>query len=291
MIVRIPESIRKGKQGRPHSVDSQLVSSIDFGPTVLNLAGIDVPGHMQGRAFLGGKLGARGDVYGARDRMDERYDIIRMVRDSRFRYIRNYEPLAVLPIHEHAGKGATMKEIRRLEKAVACRRGAAFSAGRKPVEELYDLENDPHEVNNLASKPEHANRLKTMREAHYRWVRETRDIGLLPEPEIIAREKMHGARYDILRQDGSTAVMIDWAKPPRWLPPARPRSQGCSQRWMIPMPRCVTGVRPAWATSPREPLSSQARCARRLAIHLRACVSRLVVRWHEWASRRTRYPR
>ena len=106
-----------------------------------------------------------------------------------------------------------MKEIRRLEKSGGLS-GATrlFSAGRKPVEELYDLENDPHEVNNLASKPEHANRLKTMREAHYRWVRETRDIGLLPEPEIIAREKVHGARYDILRQDGSTAVMTRLGK-------------------------------------------------------------------------------
>ena len=210
LIVRIPVSFREGKQGRQHTIDSQLISSIDFAPTVLNLAGVDVPGHMQGRAFLGGKLGAaRRYVYGARDRMDERYDIIRMVRDSRFRYIRNYEPLK--PYYQYMNtpeKGATMKEIRRLEKTGGLS-GAArfFSAGRKPVEELYDLKNDPHEVNNLAANPEHSDRLKTMREAHYRWVRETRDIGLLPEPEIIAREKVHGARYDILRQDGSTAVM------------------------------------------------------------------------------------
>ena len=210
LIVRIPERLRNGKQGRPHTVDSQLISSIDFAPTVLNLADIEVPGHMQGRAFLGGKLGAsRPYVYGARDRMDERYDIIRMVRDNRFRYIRNYEPLK--PYYQYMNtpeKGDTMKEIRHLEKNGGLS-GAVrlFSARRKPVEELYDLENDPHEVNNLAAKPEYADRLKTMREAHYRWVFETRDIGLLPEPEIIAREKVHGARYDILRQDGSATIM------------------------------------------------------------------------------------
>ena len=210
LIVRIPERLRTGTQGKPHTIDSQLVSSIDFAPTVLNLADVDVPGHMQGRAFLGDALTApRRYVYGARDRMDERYDIIRMVRDDRFRYIRNYEPLK--PYYQYMNtpeKGATMKEIRRLEKSGGLT-GAArlFSADRKPVEELYDLENDPHEVNNLAANPGHAERLNTMREAHYRWVRESRDIGLLPEPEIITREKVYGARYDILRQEGSTAVM------------------------------------------------------------------------------------
>ena len=210
LIIRIPERFRVTSQGKPHTVDSQLVSSIDFAPTVLNLAGIDIPGHMQGRAFLGEKLSApRQFVYGARDRMDERYDIIRMVRDSRFRYIRNYEPLK--PYYQYMNtpeKGATMKEIRRLEKSGGLPAAAQFfSAGRKPVEELYDLENDPHETRNLAADPAHAGRMQTMREAHYRWVRDTRDIGLLPEPEIIAREKVHGARYEILRQEGSTAVM------------------------------------------------------------------------------------
>ena len=210
LIIRIPEQFRAASQGEPHTVDSQLVSSIDFAPTVLNLAGIDIPGHMQGRAFLGEKLSAPLQfVYGGRDRMDERYDIIRMVRDSRFRYIRNYEPLK--PYYQYMNtpeKGATMKEIRRLEKSGELSAAAQlFSAGRKPVEELYDLENDPHEIRNLAADPAHADRMQKMREAHYRWVRDTRDIGLLPEPEIIARGKVHGARYEILRQEGSKAVM------------------------------------------------------------------------------------
>ena len=66
----------------------------NFGPTVLNLAGVSLPGYMQGKAFLGKTLEpARNYVYGARDRMDERYDIIRMARDHCYKYIRNYEPL------------------------------------------------------------------------------------------------------------------------------------------------------------------------------------------------------
>ena len=92
LIVRIPEAFRVGGQGEPGAVTDRLVSSIDFGPTVLNLAGAGLPDHMQGQPFLGTDLGAEREfVYGARDRMDERYDIIRMVRGKRYRYIRNYE--------------------------------------------------------------------------------------------------------------------------------------------------------------------------------------------------------
>ena len=91
LIVHLPEKFRKDKQGTPGTVTDQLVSSIDFGPTVLSLAGLPIPEAMQGRPFLGPKTApARDYVYGARDRMDERYDIIRMVRNKRFKYIRNY---------------------------------------------------------------------------------------------------------------------------------------------------------------------------------------------------------
>ena len=94
LIVRIPEPYRVAYQGIPATVTNRLVSSIDLGTTVLNLAGVDVPDVMQGLAFLGEDLKeARDYVFGARDRMDERYDIIRMARDHNFKYIRNYEPL------------------------------------------------------------------------------------------------------------------------------------------------------------------------------------------------------
>ena len=93
LIVRIPESLPHSNQALPNAIDRQLISSIDFAPTVLGLAGLSIPNHFQGRAFLGNHLSPqRSYVYGARDRMDERYDIIRSVRDQRYRYIRNYEP-------------------------------------------------------------------------------------------------------------------------------------------------------------------------------------------------------
>ena len=194
LIVRIPVAA-----GLKPGVSSQLVSSIDFGPTVLSLAGLEIPKHMQGRSFIGGV--PRKFVFGARDRMDERYDIIRSVRGPRYRYIRNYEPLKTYYQYMNTPeKGATMREIRRVADAGKLPPAAKlFIAPVKPTEELYDLETDPHEIHNLAGERKHADKLKELRAAHSDWVKRTGDLGLLPEAEIEIREKAAGARYNILK--------------------------------------------------------------------------------------------
>ena len=194
LIVRIPGH-QVGK------VDSQLVSSIDFGPTVLNLAGIDFPKEIQGRAFLGKNLSSpRKYIFGARDRMDERYDIIRAVFDGRFRYIRNFEPLK--PYYQFMNtpeKGATMREIRKAEKdSTLSAAGKLFSSETKPVEELYDLENDPHEINNLAGDPKYLTTVENLREVMSKWQSSIGDIGLIPEAEIEIQEKQSSSRFEIM---------------------------------------------------------------------------------------------
>ena len=207
LIVRIPEALRVGRQGEPGRVENELVSSVDFGPTVLNLAGISVPKNTQGRAFLGKNLKeSRSYIYGARDRMDERYDIIRSVRDQRYRYIRNFEPLK--PYYQYMNtpeKGATMKEIRKAESSGNLSPTMAlFSADRKPVEELYDLQNDPQEIHNLAGDDDQQKRLIIMRAALADWQNEVGDIGLIPEAEIEIQEKTRGSRYEILHRGKSS---------------------------------------------------------------------------------------
>jgi uncharacterized sulfatase len=208
LVVRIPEKFRVDEQGEPGTVSDQLVSSIDFGPTVLRLAGLDVPPHVQGQPFVGADLPRPRDyVYGARDRMDERYDIIRMARDKRFLYIRNYEPLKTYYQYMNTPeKGVTMNELRRLHAAGELADAAEFYfSPTKPVEELYDCAADPHNIHNLADDPDHADVLERMRAAHLKWVQDTKDVGLIPEPIIAAREKQLGSPYAILRQPGGHA--------------------------------------------------------------------------------------
>ena len=210
LIVRIPPKLRAAGQGQPGGVNDELVSLIDLGPTVLNLAGVTIPGHLQGRAFLGPNLPPpRQYVYSARDRMDERYDVIRAVRDERYRYIRNYE--AHKPYYQHisyAEVGPTMQDLRRLHAEGKLPPAAErFMADHKPAEELYDLRTDPHEIDNLAGSDEHRGVLERMREAHVNWVLETRDLGLVPEAEIAERESICGSRYAILRQPDAKGLL------------------------------------------------------------------------------------
>jgi len=192
LIVRLP--------GGPTGVRDKLVSSIDLSPTTLNLAGLPIPGYMQGQAFMGANAPApRRFVHGARDRMDERYDIIRMVRDARFKYIRNAAPhLPYDQFMNTAEKSPIKHELHRLAAAGELPPGAAWVSGNiKPVEELYDTVADPHELNNLAGDYRFDGQLSMMRAMYYGWATQTGDLGLIPEPELVVLAKQFGSRYAI----------------------------------------------------------------------------------------------
>ena len=209
--IHVPLVIRWPGVLEPGSTVDDLVSFIDFGPTVLSLAGVAVPSHMQGRPFLGEqKAPAREYIYAARDRMDEAYDLIRAVRDKRYKYLRNYMPEVTYAQHiNYMDEMPAMKEWRRLhaEGKLEGPRKIFFSE-TKPVEELYDTVSDPHEVNNLAGSPEHRNVLARLRAEHERWRKRTTDLGLIPEPELMERMRP-GGKYETtatpeITQDGST---------------------------------------------------------------------------------------
>jgi uncharacterized sulfatase len=137
--------------------------------------------------------------------MDERYDCVRVVRDRRYRYLRNYLPH--LPYMQHIAymeEGWTMKELRRLQREGKLPPAARLMmSAAKPVEELYDAEADPHELRNLAEDPAHRAALERLRAEHERWSFETRDLGLIPEPIVDELGRRYGSRYAILRQPDS----------------------------------------------------------------------------------------
>jgi uncharacterized sulfatase len=188
LIVRWPGKIEAG------SVRDDLVCFLDLAPTVLSLAGIDPPTHFQGQPFLGQRIRTRQYIFAARDRMDETLDIIRGVRDKRFKYIRNYCP--DLPYSQHItymDEMPTMKEWRRLagENKLAAPQKIFFQPS-KPVEELYDTDADSHEIHNLAGNPTYAGELVRLRGAHEKWRVETGDLGLIPEAELMERVRPGG---------------------------------------------------------------------------------------------------
>ena len=193
LIIRVPEKLRKLAAPanpdalKPKSVNEDLVAFIDFAPTMLSLAGVRIPSHIQGQAFLGSqKAKPREYVYAARDRMDEAYDLIRAVRDKRFKYIRNYMPhLTRGQDIQYMNQMPTMQEMRRLNAAGKLKGPKKqYFEPTKPVEELYDTLSDPHEVKNLAGDRQYKDVLERMRNVHLEWVKKTGDIGLIPEPEF-----------------------------------------------------------------------------------------------------------
>jgi arylsulfatase A-like enzyme len=184
LIVRWPDR----QQGGTRS--SELVSFIDFAPTTLALAGIDVPDHMPGRIFLGPRSEPEAQyVHAQADRMDEAPDRIRAVRDKRYKYIRNYE--TDTPYGQSIAfrnELVTMQEIYRLESEGDLGPPADwYFRQTKPLEELYDTQNDPFELTNLADEPEHEGVLKQMRGAHDAWVERTGDLGGVPESQLAER--------------------------------------------------------------------------------------------------------
>jgi len=184
LLVHVPEKWKHLAPSRPGTALNRMVSFVDFGPSMLSLAGVAIPETMQGTPFLGKAVGPpRKFIYGIRDRMDERIDMSRTVRGERFKYHRNYMPhLPHFPWLDYMDMLDTSKEFRRLAKSRQLKGGQAyFMAERKSLEELYDLANDPFELNNLANDPQYVDELAQLREAHFSWVLQTKDTGFLPE--------------------------------------------------------------------------------------------------------------
>ncbi len=203
MIAYAPEKWRDYTGITPGTRVDRLVSCLDLAPTTLALAGVPIPTSMQGKPFLGAALDAEPQyVFAARDRMDERYDMMRMVRDKRYKYIRNYKPH--LPYNQHlnyAEQSPVKQDLNRLAAENALPPGAHWmAAASKPVEELYDTETDPHEINNVAEQPEFAPILERMRAVQEAWSENTGDLGLLPEPELNRLGRIYDYRYNIREQ-------------------------------------------------------------------------------------------
>lgn len=168
----------------------RLVGFIDLAPTLLSLVGIQPPDFMQGHAFLG-KYCQPGPKYafGFRGRMDERYDMVRTVGDGRYVYLKHYMPHKIYGQHvAYMFETPTTQVWKRLYDEGKLQPPMTYFWQTKPAEELYDLQNDPDEVNNLANSPEHQEVLARMREAHREWVFRIRDVGFLPEGEIHSRD-------------------------------------------------------------------------------------------------------
>ncbi|TMM52006.1 sulfatase [Maribacter algarum] len=185
MIIRFPNQLHAGTR------NDELVSFVDFAPTLLSLIGITPREYMQGQAFLGDHKAKkeRKYIHAAADRFDGFTDAIRAVRDIRFKYIRNYRPNQgyYLPV-EYRERIPAMQDLLRLRKEGNLDSiQAQWFRSSKDAEELFDCVADPFELHNLAKNPEHAEKLNELRTEMDRWLDAIGDEPNLPEKELIAK--------------------------------------------------------------------------------------------------------
>src|SRR5262245_58848681 len=188
LMIRWPKSLRPPFE--PGTVSDQLVSFVDLAPTVLAIAGVEVPTHLQGRVLVGPKASPEPElVFAARDRMDIEYDMMRSARDKRFLYIRNFG--TELPYAGHIiyrNQSDIMQEWLRLQAERKLTAPAAlWMRTQRPAEELYDTKADPYQIENLAENPTHQATLERMRHAVAAWMTRIGDQGLINEAEMIRR--------------------------------------------------------------------------------------------------------
>jgi len=185
LMVRFPDGYGAG------TVSNELVSNIDIPAATLALASINIPKHIQGQDFLS-KDSEREYVFTMRDRRDETVDRIRAVRSKKFKYIKNYYPdrpytqynvykemrYPMLPLMHVMFEQGKLNETQKI-----------FMDSLRPEEELYDLEKDPFEINNLADNPNYLSELEKLRLELNEWVQKN-DLSTYPEDqdEILAAQ-------------------------------------------------------------------------------------------------------
>jgi len=207
LLIRFGKNFRHLAPTRAGQATDRIVNFVDFGPTVLSLAGIAPPSALQGQAFLGSfETVPRAQTFSFRQRMDERYDMQRAVTGHRFHYIRNYMPHRIGAQYiDYLFEMPTMRVWQELFDAGKLRGPQRAFFLRKPTEELYDTWADPHEIHNLAKDPAYKPELHRMRTAMDSWMVRTRDLGLIPEAEMHTRAQgrtpydlaLENSRYDV----------------------------------------------------------------------------------------------
>ena len=182
LIIRYPDKKNAGK------VDDRIVSLMDLGPTVLSLLNIKPPKHFDGKAIAGRyEEEPRKYAFGTADRFDESTDMQRSVLDGRYVYVKNFMPELPLIYRNKYRERITMNsKLIQMDSLNMLEGDAKYIFMKtKPMEEFYDLANDPYEVNNIIDDPQYTKKINEFRVALENWQKEIDDQGFIPENEIV----------------------------------------------------------------------------------------------------------
>jgi arylsulfatase A-like enzyme len=216
MVVYVPKNWKHLVPAKPGSRVDGFVEFVDLSATVLNLAGIEIPKGLNGKPFLGKgvtlkELNKRDTAFGYAERFDEKYDFVRFLRKGKYTYWRNYQPFNFDGLHNfYRYKQPAFVEWRDLANAGKLNEAKTAFYKARPPEQLFDLERDPHEVNNLADDPKYANVLLEMRRALQDKVKSLPDVGFFPEPVFLSESQGNGEAFG-QKNKAQIAKLIDIA--------------------------------------------------------------------------------
>lgn len=191
MVVYVPPKYRKQLDVKAGTEVSGFVNFIDLGPTVLSLAGLEIPDEMDGRPFLGAdikrsEVNQRDETYSYADRFDEKYDLVRAVRKGNYKYIRSFQPFnADGLMNNYRYRMLAYQEWDSLYRAGELNDVQSAFFESRPAELLYDLDADPYETINLAGDPAHEDMLQELRNRLYNWMSSMPDLSLYPEYVLV----------------------------------------------------------------------------------------------------------
>ena len=201
LMVHVPDKFRHLLPYKMGDRTDQIVDIVDLAPTIFHLAGIKQPVHMHGKnIFSTGRKKNKSYSYLYRGRMDVRIDLVRALRDKQFKYIRNYMPHR--PNGQHLAylwKAASVRSWQKTCQQGKCNPNQQRFWQTRQAEELYDTTNDPWEVNNLANDPTFHYQLTSMRKDLQAKNRYYKDVGFIPEGELIERTKTITG-YELVRK-------------------------------------------------------------------------------------------
>lgn len=221
LVVRIPE---KWRTEIPLSIGSRVdgfVSFIDFGPTLLHLAGLNSPDVIDGSPFLGSSitkaaLDHRDETFGYADRFDEKYEMCRSIRKGQFKYIRSFQPFYPDGLqNNYRYVMLAFEEWRSLFELGKLNEIQSAFFLPKPVEQLFDLNSDPHETKNLAQDPGHAAVLASLRNRLNQKLNEIQDLSFYPENYMVSHAlqdgigfgRAHADEIELLQQTANLALL------------------------------------------------------------------------------------
>ncbi len=162
----------------------QLVSFVDFAPTILDAANIKREFPFEGVSFF--KKNQRHYVYAATDRFDESIDIRRSIRDSNFKLIYNGD--TTTPVYNMVSYRKQMKTMQVLDSLNKKHELNTYFSNwfskHKNRFELYKITEDYFETNNLMPNPKYKQIYKELQHLLFTWMEES-DFGNMRESTML----------------------------------------------------------------------------------------------------------